>query len=76
MSNRKKKKILEEVREVLRIKHYSIYTERSYCEWIKKFILFHKMQEREELFDNSERKIEEYLSHLATDLHVAPATQN
>ncbi len=76
MSNRKKKKILEEVREVLRIKHYSIHTERSYCDWIRKFILFHNMQGREELFVNSEQKIEAYLSYLAIERHVAPATQN
>lgn len=71
-----KRKILEEVREILRIKHYSIHTGRFYCDWIKKFILFHNMQERDELFVNSEQKIEAYLSYLAIERHVAPATQN
>lgn len=73
--NSKKKKILDEVKDVLRLNHYSIHTERSYCDWIKRFILFHKMKSREDLQDG-ERKIEEYLTHLAVDKNIAPATQN
>jgi hypothetical protein len=46
----KKKKILEEIREVMRRKHYSIHTERTYCDWIRRFILFHKMKDRDALF--------------------------
>ena len=57
------------------IKHYSIHTERTYCDWIRRFILFHKMQDRAELFIESEKKIEEYLTHLAIEGNVAPATQ-
>jgi integron integrase len=72
----KKKKILEEVREVMRRKYYSIHTERTYCDWIRRFILFHKIQDRDALFVDSEKKIEDYLTHLAMDGKVAPATQN
>jgi hypothetical protein len=43
-------KLLNEVKNIMRIKHYSIHTENSYCDWIKRFILFHKMQIREEVF--------------------------
>ena len=75
-SQAKKKPILEEVRDVLRRKHYSIHTERSYIDWIRRFILFHKMKSREELFIASEQKIEDYLTHLAIERHVAPSTQN
>lgn len=71
-----KKKILEQVREVMRLKHYSIHTERSYCDWIKRFVLFHKMRSRDELFGGPERKIEDFLSSLAIDGQVAPSTQN
>ncbi len=34
MSSRNEKKLLDQVREVMRLKHYSIHTERSYCDWI------------------------------------------
>src|SRR5882724_5399494 len=44
-----KLKLLEQVREVMRLKHYSIRTERTYCDWIRRYIQFHKMQNREEL---------------------------
>ncbi|HID69715.1 MAG TPA: hypothetical protein EYP35_04460 [Desulfobacterales bacterium] len=46
------------------MKHYSIHTERTYCDWIKRFILFHNMQDCAELYIDSEKKIEKYLSHI------------
>ncbi len=36
MSIPKEKKILDQVREIMRVKHYSIHTERTYCDWIKR----------------------------------------
>jgi hypothetical protein len=36
-----KPKLLDQVREKLRVKHYSIRTEQAYLDWIKRFILFH-----------------------------------
>lgn len=42
-------KLLDEVRNVLRIHHYSIHTERAYVEWIVRFVRFHSMRSREEL---------------------------
>ena len=76
MGKGKKTNILQEVRDVMRTKHYSIHTERSYCDWIRRFILFHRMKERGELFTESEKKIERFLSHLAIEKNVAPSTQN
>lgn len=35
------KKLLDQVRDVLRLKHYSIRTEEAYVNWIKRYILFH-----------------------------------
>lgn len=67
--------MLDEVRDVLRLMHYSIHTERTYCEWIRRFIRFHKMTSREDLSDG-EKKIEIFLTHLAVQGNVAPATQN
>ena len=69
------KKILDEVRDVMRLKHYSIHTERSYCDWIKRFILFHGMKSRADLVDG-EKKIEGFLTHLAVELNMASSTQN
>jgi len=69
-------KLLSEVRKVMRLKHYSIHTETSYSDWIKRFILFHKIQTREELFERAEDKIEEFITHLAIKNNVTASTQN
>ena len=71
----KNRNILDEVCDVLRLHHYSIHTERTYCDWIRRFIRFHKMQSRDDLKDG-ENKIESFLTHLAVHANVAPATQN
>ena len=41
-----KPKLLEQVRSIIRTKHYSIRTEESYVNWIKKFILYHNKRHR------------------------------
>ena len=69
------KKILDEVRDEMRLHHYSIHTERSYCDWIRRFALYHHMKSRDDLA-NGEQKIEAFLTHLAVEGKVAPATQN
>jgi len=71
-----KLKLMEQVREILRLKHYAIRTERSYCDWIKRYVHFHEMKLRQELFDRAEAKLEEFLSDLAVNGHVAASTQN
>ena len=75
MSNKKSGKLLDEVSEVMRLHHYSIHTERTYCNWIKKFVLFHKMTSRDDL-KNGETKIEQFLTHLAVDENISASTQN
>jgi len=70
-----KKLLLDEVRDVMRRGHYSIHTERSYCDWIKRYVFFHSMKSREDL-EGGEEKIESFLTHLAVESNVAPATQN
>ena len=70
MSTTKKRRLLDEVRDVMRLHHYSIHTERTYCDWIKRFVLFHKMASREDL-KNGEAKIEKFLTHLAIDENVS-----
>jgi site-specific recombinase XerD len=68
-------KLLDDVRKVLPLHHYSIHTERSYVEWIIRFVRFHGMRSRQDLFP-AEPKIEAFLTDLAVHGHVAPATQN
>jgi len=69
------KRLLDEVRNFMRLKHYSIHTERTYCDWIKRFVHFHRMSSRNDL-NNGEEKIETFLTHLAVEQNIAPATQN
>ena len=58
-----KLKLMDQVREVLRVRHYSIRTERCYCDWIRRYVQYHRMRSREELFPGG-GKVEEYLSDL------------
>ena len=66
-------KLLEQVRARLRVKHYSIRTERSYVDWIKRFIWFHGKRHPK---DMGAPELEAYLSHLAVDRNVSASTQN
>jgi len=54
-------------------KHYSIRTEQAYVDWIRRYILFNDKRHPEEM-DISE--IEDFLTHLAVEQHVAASTQN
>ena len=56
--------LIEEVRRVLRLQHYSSHTERAYVEWIVRFVRFHRMQSRADLMP-AEAKIEAFLTDLA-----------
>ena len=67
------KRLLDQVREVMRVKHYSIRTERAYIGWIKKFILFHGKRHPREM---GEPEVEAFLTWLATEGNVAKSTQN
>ena len=60
-------RLLDQVRSIMRLHHYSIHTERSYLDWIKRYVLFHRMQTREDLAD-AERKIEAFLTDLAVSV--------
>src|SRR5258706_9438719 len=73
MGGEKGPKLLEQVRRKMRLHHYSIHTERSYSDWIKRYIRFHQMESREDLADG-ERKIEAFLTDLAVNGKVSPST--
>lgn len=71
-----RKRLLDEARDVLRVQHYSLRTERTYLDWIRRYVRHHGFSGRDELADSPEAKIEAYLTHLAVHLDVAPSTQN
>jgi hypothetical protein len=52
-------------------KHYSIRTEQSYVDWIKRFIIYH---DKRHPSDMTEEEAAQFLTHLARDLNVAPST--
>ncbi len=66
-------KLLDQVRELLRIKHYALRTEEAYVDWIKRFILFHNKRHPREM---GTPEIRAFLAHLATEDNVAASTQN
>jgi integron integrase len=68
-----KPRLLDRVRNVIRCKHYSIRTEQTYVDWIKRYIYFHHKQHPEEM---GEEHISAFLTHLAVDRKVAGSTQN
>ena len=68
-----KPKLLDQVREAIRTRHYSYITEKAYVHWIKRFIFFHNKRHPAEM---GEAEIGRFLSSLATDSHVSASTQN
>jgi site-specific recombinase XerD len=65
--------LLDQVREKLRYRHYSLRTERAYVDWIRRFILFHQKRHPTEM---GAVEIEAFLTHLAIERHVSASTQN
>jgi len=65
-------KLLEQVRAELRLRHYSIRTERAYVQWIIRFVRFHGLRHPSEL---GHREVTQFLTHLAVEDSVAAATQ-
>jgi integron integrase len=67
------KKLLDQMRDLIRAKHYSPRTEATYVDWAKRFILFHHKQHPSTL---GLPAIEAFILHLATDLNLAASSQN
>ncbi len=66
-------KLFEQVRHTLRRRNYALRTQKIYVNWIKRFILFHNKKHPR---DMNTTEIEQFLTHLAVNEHVAPSTQN
>ena len=67
------KKLLEEVHDKIRLKHYSFRTEKTYVNWIRRYIYFHNKRHPK---DMCEREIEEFLTDLAVNKKISSSTQN
>ncbi len=68
-----KPKLLDQVRQAIRTRHYSLRTEEAYVQWIKRFILFHHKRHPK---DMGADEVTQFLSDLAVNHHVAASTQN
>ncbi len=64
---------LDQVRNSIRTRHYSIRTEKSYVGWVRRYILFHNKRHPKDL---GEEHVAEFLTHLAVNRRVSPNTQN
>ncbi len=69
----KPRKLLDQVRDVMRVKRYAFRTECTYIGWIKRFILFHDKKHPNEM---GEPEVEAFLTWLAVEKQVSKSTQN
>jgi len=67
------KKLLDQLSDALRTRHYSYRTEQAYVDWVRRYILFHQKRHPDTL---GEDDIRTFLTHLATERQVAASTQN
>jgi integron integrase len=69
----KKPKLLAQLSQAMRSRHYSRRTEATYIQWVKRFIFFHHVRHPQEM---AEPEINAFLTHLAVKEHVSASTQN
>ena len=67
------KKLLDQLSDALRTLHYSYRTEQAYIDWVRRYILFHQKRHPNTM---GEDEIRTFITHLATERHVAASTQN
>jgi integron integrase len=73
MASANEPRLLDQVREVIRLRHYSIRTEQAYVQWIRRFITFHGRRHPREM---GAQELTAFLSDLAVQSNVAASTQN
>jgi integron integrase len=66
-------KLLDQLRDAIRLRHYSIRTEETYVQWVRRFILFHGRRHPEEM---GRSEITAFLTHLAVKDKISASTQN
>ncbi len=67
------RKLLDVVREVIRLKHYSYRNEQIYIDWIKQYLLYHDTKHPREM---GTQEIQDFLTHVAVNRQVAASSQN
>lgn len=67
------RKLLDQVRDAIRLKRYSYRTEQTYVGWIRRYIIFHSKRHPK---DMGNVEVEAFLTHLAVEGHVSASTQN
>jgi len=67
------KKLLDELSEQLRTRHYAIRTEKTYISWVRRYIIFHNKRHPKNM---GAKEINAFLTHLALEKRVASSTQN
>jgi hypothetical protein len=66
-------KLLDQVRQAARLKHFSLRTEQAYAQWVYRFVVHHGKRHPREL---GAREIQAFLTWLAVERNVAASTQN
>jgi site-specific recombinase XerD len=69
----KSKKLLDQYREFLRNRHYSLRTEKTYIGWVRQYILYHNTRHPREM---GVKEINDFITHLVNQKTVAASTQN
>jgi len=72
MEQPRSRKLLDQVRDALRLKHYSYRTEQTYVDWITRYILFHNKRRPQEM---GSAEVQAFLTHLVVEKNVAASTQ-
>ncbi len=73
LANKPPPRLLDRVRDQIRLRHYSYRTEKSYVAWIRRYIIFHNRRHPASL---GGPEVEAFLTHLAVKGRVSAATQN
>jgi len=68
-----KSKLMDCLQTMIRLKHYSIKTEKSYCYWVRQYIYYHNKKHPKDMGGD---EIRQFLNHLAINKNVASSTQN
>jgi integron integrase len=69
----KNKKLLDQLSDAIRAKHYSLRTEQTYIDWCRRYILFHNKRHPK---DMGVPEIRDFITHLATERNLAASSQN
>jgi len=66
---------INEMRRLIRLRHYSYNTERTYLQWVEKFLSY-ALESRKNIADITSEDFKNFLSHLAIKQRVSASTQN